>query len=146
RPITARQWRDYEIVGDIENDAEVINIGVLLLSSGKVWIDGASFQVVGKPKLEAPRPLTERGLDNVVAFTRLLGYVRYFHPGDEATKTDWEEFAVRGMRAVEAAPDAGALAGTLTTLFQPVAPTLRVYPASLAAAPPLPALPAGAKP
>ena len=33
---------------------------------------------------EAPRPLAPRGLDNVVAFTRLAGYVRFFHPSEAA--------------------------------------------------------------
>lgn len=36
------------------------------------------------PANEPPRPLTARGLENLVAFTRLLGYVRHFHPGDQA--------------------------------------------------------------
>ncbi|MCI0465048.1 MAG: hypothetical protein L0Z62_49640, partial [Gemmataceae bacterium] len=39
---------------------------------------------------EAPRNLTERELDNLVAFARLLGYVRYFHPSDEAANANWD--------------------------------------------------------
>jgi hypothetical protein len=35
RPITTKQWRDYEIVGDVDRDAEVINIGIMLLGSGR---------------------------------------------------------------------------------------------------------------
>ena len=31
---------------------------------------------------EPPRPLSDRGLENLAAFTRLLGYVRFFHPSD----------------------------------------------------------------
>src|SRR5436190_268163 len=30
------------------------------------------------------RPLTERDLANLTAFARLLGYVRHFHPSDQA--------------------------------------------------------------
>jgi len=76
---------------------------------------------------EPARPLTERGLDNLVAFTRLLGDVRYFHPSDQAAAADWGSFAVAGVQRVETAPDAEALARTLEDLFRPLAPTVRVF-------------------
>ena len=44
------------------------------------------------------RPLQNRGLENLVAFTRLLGYMRYFHPSDAAYTADWESFAVANDR------------------------------------------------
>jgi hypothetical protein len=76
---------------------------------------------------EPARPLTDRGLDNLVAFTRLLGDVRYFHPSDQAAEADWGSFAVAGVQRVETAPDAAALARTLEDLFRPLAPTVRVF-------------------
>src|SRR5262245_56866371 len=50
---------------------------------------------------EAPRKATERELDNLVALTRLLGYVRYFHPSDESAAADWNVVAIEGVLAVE---------------------------------------------
>jgi hypothetical protein len=73
------------------------------------------------------RPLTTRGLDNVAAFARLVGYVRHFHPADEAARVNWSDFIVRGVTAVEAAPTADSLAATLRSLFAPVAPTVSVH-------------------
>ena len=131
RPIRDREWKYYEITGDIEPDAERINIGVILVGEGKVWIDDASFQVLGDtPRLpqEPALPLTTRGLRNEVAFARLYGLVRYFHPSDQAAHTDWESFVIRGVREVEAAKDDAQLAQKLTGLFASVAPTLRVLP------------------
>src|SRR5687768_5321738 len=52
----------------------------------------------GAAQAEAARPLTERGVENLAAFTRLLGYVRYFHPSDQAAATDWNALAVAGVR------------------------------------------------
>src|ERR1035438_1707297 len=49
------------------------------------------------------RPLTGPALQNVTAFTRLFGYVRYFHPSDQAVTINWEAFAVYGMGQVEGA-------------------------------------------
>jgi hypothetical protein len=77
---------------------------------------------------EPPRPLEGRALENLVAFTRLLGYVRFFHPSDEALTTDWDAFAVKGIRCAEDAKSPDDLAAKLETLFHPVAPTVRVVP------------------
>jgi C-terminal processing protease CtpA/Prc len=88
---------------------------------------------------ESARPLTERGLENLVAFARLLGYVRHFHPSDEAAAItdDWHELAVEGVRKAEGAEDDRDLARRLAAHFCPVAPTLRVFPT--AKRPPAPA-------
>ena len=45
--------------------------------------------------------MTAQGLTNLTAFARLYGYVRFFHPSDQAALTDWETFAIDGVRAVE---------------------------------------------
>jgi len=129
RPITEGSWRFYEIVGEVAEEAEWINVGMMLIGEGKAWFDDASLEVVGSlPDPSPPRALRGRGLDNLVAFTRLLGYVRYFHPSDEAAEADWEAFAVRGVKEVEGAGSPKKLARTLETLFRPVAPSVRVFP------------------
>lgn len=71
--------------------------------------------------------LSDRQLDNLVAFTRLLGYVQYFHPSDQANDTDWNQFSVQGLAVTEDASDSADLASRLNHLFQPVAPTIRVF-------------------
>lgn len=120
-------WTQYEIVGEVAHDAQAVYLGMLLIGQGQAWLDDASLEP-GEvlPPPEAARPVTERGLQNLVAFSRLLGYVRYFHPSDQAAATDWNAFAAAGMRAVEGAPDARRLAAVLDSLFRPVAPALAV--------------------
>ena len=39
----------------------------------------------------------DRELDNVAAFARLYGVVRYFFPSDAAASLDWNQFAVDGV-------------------------------------------------
>lgn len=46
RPIKSNEWKHYEIVGDVAEDARIIIVGLLLLGQGKAWIDDASFEVV----------------------------------------------------------------------------------------------------
>lgn len=133
RPILSREWAYYEIIGDVEEDAEKLVLGLQFYGSGKVWMDDVSLEIVGmaeKRVEEAARPLTARGLENVTAFTRLLGYVRHFHPSDEAAKTYWDAFAVEGIRAVETAKDAAEVAQRLEVVFHPIAPAVRVFTAN----------------
>jgi hypothetical protein len=129
RPIVAPGWHEYTITGDVAEDAERIVLGLMLIGRGRAWIDAASFQVVGQlgEGNEPPRRLDERGLENLVAFTKLLGYVRYFHPSDEAAATDWNQFAIDGVRAVEPARDAEDLVRILDRLFHPIAPSVRAF-------------------
>jgi hypothetical protein len=74
------------------------------------------------------------GIDNVVAFARLYGVVRYFYPADAATAMDWNGFAVIGVSRVRPAQDAGALGAALERLFLPLGPGIAIGP-SLPAAP-----------
>jgi C-terminal processing protease CtpA/Prc len=126
RPILGRTgWQQYEITGTVAADAEAVLIGMMLVGQGQAWLDAASLEVLGDvPAPQAARPLSARGVENLTAFARLLGYVRYFHPSDQAAATDWNAFAWAGVRAVESAPDAARLAAALDSLFRPVAPSV----------------------
>jgi hypothetical protein len=67
-------------------------------------------------------------LENLVALTRLLGYVRYFHPTDQAASADWEAVAADAIPAVEAARTPQELARVLGERFALPAPTVQVFP------------------
>ena len=130
RPITQATWQEYEIAGNVATDAESIALGLMLIGNGEAWLDAASVDSAGKIGAgnEPPRPLEKRGLMNLVAFARLLGYVRYFHPSDQAAVTDWNTFAIDGVRAVEKAKNSVELNDILERLFLPIAPSVRVFP------------------
>ena len=49
----------------------------------------------------APSELSERGEANLIALTRLAGYVKYFHPSDQAAEASWPEFLVLAVERVE---------------------------------------------
>ena len=130
RPILAQpNWRHFEINGFVDADATRIALG-LLAYSGRALLDDASLEITGDMPVmaeESPRPLTGAALENLLAFTRLYGLVRHFHPSDEAAAADWQLLAIAGVRRVEGAVTASELAGALQNVFEPVAPTVRVY-------------------
>ena len=68
----------------------------------------------------------EQAVDNVAAFARMYGVVRYFGPSDAAATLDWDRFAVHGVQQVRASPDAPALQKTLHALFSPLTPRLEI--------------------
>lgn len=48
RPITSEQWKHYEIIVDVEDDADVIIVGMLLVGKAIAWIDDASLEIVSE--------------------------------------------------------------------------------------------------
>lgn len=75
----------------------------------------------------APVPAVTPEIENLVAFSRLYGTVRWFYPGDEAANFDWDRFAAYGAGRVRQAQGRAQLQATLEELFLPVASNLRIY-------------------
>lgn len=71
--------------------------------------------------------MNERPLQNFRAFTKIYGYVRFFHPSDEASSIDWDKFAVYGFEKVENASGDRELKDILLELFLPIAPSIEIY-------------------
>lgn len=64
---------------------------------------------------------------NLVAFTKLWGYVKHFYPGDEAQEIDWDKFAAYGSMRVMNMPDHESLTKALQELFSPIVYDLDLY-------------------
>jgi C-terminal processing protease CtpA/Prc len=139
RPVTSSEWKTYDIETNVAEDVSRIVFGVMLFGDGTAWVDDVSLDIldeVRKDSIEAARPLTARGLANLTAFAELFGYVRHFHPSDQGAHTDWDTFAVRGVRGVEAAASTDELVKRLQELFQHIAPTVQVFPSDRRPPPP----------
>ena len=92
--------------------------------------------VAGVSSAAGTQAVPADGIDNVVAFARLYGVVRFFYPGDAVTAMDWNGFAVLGVSRVRQAPDAAALGAALEKLFLPLGPGIAIGPSL----PPAPAI------
>ncbi len=46
RPISSSAWQSYEISGEVASDAESVGIGVMSSGKGRVWVDGAAFEIL----------------------------------------------------------------------------------------------------
>jgi len=92
----------------------------------KKWIWPLAFFVLAFD-LAFSQNVDSQTINNLVAFAKLYGYVRFFHPADEASRIDWEKFAVYGVGIVKDAKDRDELQKKLAQLFYPLAPTLQIY-------------------
>lgn len=128
RPITSDKWQTYEIIGEVTADAEEIRLGVLLKGQGQVWIDDVSLTVLGSAgEGNAPATsLSEQELQHLIAFTRLYGYLRFFHPSDENSQVNWEDVALAGVQLSESAQNSPELQQHLEKLLKPIAPTFQI--------------------
>lgn len=145
------EWRPMSLELVVPKNAVTVSIGASLNGGGTAWADDLRLDVVRDAvpaaapaplsfdfedaeiapvvpvnPLEAPRALSARGAENVAAFARLFGIVRHFYPSEAVRTANWDDFAVRGVRAVEGAPGADSLARTLRRLFHDVAPDVHV--------------------
>jgi hypothetical protein len=69
---------------------------------------------------------TNSKVENLRTFTKVYGYVRWFYPGDESAKIDWNKFAVYGVGKVENARNEDELRNILLSLFKPFAPAIQI--------------------
>ena len=70
---------------------------------------------------------SDLNLQKLNAFARTYGYVRFFHPSDEASLVDWNQLAVFGAARVLDSPDDEPVEQVLTDLFSPLVVDLEVY-------------------
>ncbi|MEO9870799.1 S41 family peptidase [Ekhidna sp.] len=61
---------------------------------------------------------------NLKTFTKAYGYVKYFHPSDEASNIDWNSFSAYGAEEISKCKNQEEVINTLNRLFQPIAPSV----------------------
>ena len=70
---------------------------------------------------------SSKNLDYLKAFTKTYGYVKYFHPSDESSSINWDNFAIYGANAVDKCTTDKELLETLKKIFEPIAPSIKFY-------------------
>ena len=63
-------------------------------------------------------------IDYLTTFAKAYGYVKYFHPSDEAYEIYWNRFAVYGAAEINKCKNKDDLIETLNALFKPIAPSI----------------------
>ncbi len=82
--------------------------------------------MTASPRLNDRRPLTTRGERNLLAFARLVGVVRFFHPDPAVGEADWDAFVPRHLPDVEGARSDDELAVVLRQAMDALAPDVQL--------------------
>jgi hypothetical protein len=104
----------------------LLRFGCVLLMLGAPSDALAQERVTTGADVSDTAPLADTAVRNLVSFARLYGYVRFFHPSDEAAVADWDSVLLRGVRLVEHAATPEELIRALRDVFHPVAPAVVV--------------------
>lgn len=64
----------------------------------------------------------QENIDHLKTFAKAYGYVKYFHPSDEASEIDWNSFATLGAEEILKSNNSQEVVATLNNLFKPMAP------------------------
>lgn len=68
----------------------------------------------------------EQKVSNLNTFAKVYGYVRYFHPSEEASNVNWDQFLYYGVKEIENAGNSEILKEKLKSLFNPIAPSVLI--------------------
>lgn len=130
--IEGQEWADHAVYAAVPVEAQTLAFGLILYGQGPVHLDDFSITAAGDAGggLVPPAALSAQALENLAAFARLYGYVRYFHPSDEAANAEWDRIALAGVEGVESATSPGELRSALLDIFMPLAPTLHILDAA----------------
>ncbi|MBC6111839.1 S41 family peptidase [Pedobacter fastidiosus] len=69
---------------------------------------------------------SQKQIENQMAFAKFYGYVKYFYPGDDAAKIDWDKFALYGSQKVDKCKTAGELKDSLNALAKVLMPGVKI--------------------
>ncbi|MCX6155592.1 MAG: S41 family peptidase [Candidatus Kapabacteria bacterium] len=128
-PIVIGEWKSYEILGEIDSKADIINFGLILKGSGKAWIDDCSFEIIQSDsnENEPPKLINEKNASNILAFADILGCIEYYYQGTEARKINWENLVLSNLNLIERSTDEKSLISNLNKIFNPIAPALLIF-------------------
>ena len=119
-------------VGENTDFSLVITCALLMISCTVILSESLSANPISPRFHSDDYPIDKNGgiteIQNIITFARLYGYLRFFHPSDQARAIKWDRFALHGVQFVKDAETQAELLSKLRELFNPIAPTVRLYP------------------
>jgi len=106
------------------NKWKIASVAIIMVVSFFVWRtsheEEPTYQALGEAS-------SKQEIKNVETFTKLFGYIRYFHPSDEVDHLNWQRFSVYGIQEIMTSRDRFELKDRLEELFYPIAPSVQLY-------------------
>lgn len=65
-------------------------------------------------------------IDKIVSFAKVIGYIKYFHPSDEAANLDWDRYSKYSITKILATKSEEEFINFLDSILLPIAPSATV--------------------
>lgn len=69
---------------------------------------------------------SNQSLKNLKTFAKVYGYIRFFHPSNEANNIEWNKFAIIGCKEIINCADDESLCKKLENLFRPIGSSIQI--------------------
>lgn len=101
------------------------------ISRRLIWVSFVLFGIVGCvltcDELHSQEPLEASQYEKLEAVARTFGYVRYFHPSDQASLVNWDRFAIFCANQTLNSSSDQTVDELLQSLFDPIVVGFEVY-------------------
>src|SRR5690554_7966818 len=94
----------------------ILIIGLLLI--------GCKSKTSTQNEIQEIQERQQEKVNHLKVFAKAYGYVKYFHPSDEASEIDWNSFAAYGANEILKCNNTEEVIATLNSLFKPIAPSV----------------------
>ena len=68
---------------------------------------------------------TPSQIENLKTFAKTYGYIKYFHPSDEAANINWNNFSTYGAEQINNCSSQQEVINTLNQIYHPIAPSVK---------------------
>ena len=125
---TSADWTELSVALDVPPDATDLQLQLVVRGDADGWFDDIVAVAGPSPDFVA-RSLGGDEIEHLRAVATLIGYLRFFHPSDEAAQANWRRLEADAVRRVLGARSNDELRRTLVRLAAAVAPTAEIYEA-----------------
>jgi len=113
-------------VQDIADDVTSLELRLVARGDVEAWIDDLAVTSVPATAIVS-RKLSDDEVARLAALARLVGYLRYFYPGDQSAHASWRDLEVVAVRKVLASASAEEVTRALSWLAGVAAPGSLLY-------------------
>lgn len=120
------EWSLTGAVIDVPDNAVSIELSIIINGPGDLTIDDVRLES-HTFVADASDTLTEVQLSNLTSLIRMVGYLRFFYPGDAAASADWQSVEIDAVGRILRLKDTASVKMELMGLLQRVAPDATLH-------------------
>jgi hypothetical protein len=120
------EWSRTSAVIDVPRDAVSLELTLFVDGSVDLTIDDLDLESISFSAGNSGL-LTDAQQANLLSLFRMIGYLRFFYPGDVAARADWQSIEIDAVGRILPLNDAESVKRELMALLRHIAPDAALY-------------------